>query len=123
MARSAKIGRREWMSGALSLVGLASGDAGCVRSCPVLGQWNNAVGTESVRPSLLMFPSEAGEIVGIVQQAEKARKRVRMTGSGHSFSDIALNDDYLLLPSRLDAPLAIDRARLRPAYANDIRLV
>jgi FAD/FMN-containing dehydrogenase len=118
-----EIGRRSTLKGALS-VGLASsGLGGCYRPCPPFGQWNNAVGTQSATPALIMFPTSAAELVGIVGQAELAKKRVRMTGSGHSFSDIALSDDYLLLPSRLDALLELDRDKLKPAFANDPRLV
>ena len=97
--------RRALLRGALSVGAGAVGSeslSGCYKPCPPFGQWNNAVGTESARPALLMFPTSAGELVGIVQQAEAGKRRVRMTGSGHSFSDIAITDDYLLLPSRLD---------------------
>jgi len=124
MKRSLTVGRRELIRGALSTgVGsLATGTLGCARSCPVFGQWNNSAGTDGVRPSLMMFPANAGDIIGVVQQAERSGKRVRMAGSGHSFSDVALTDDYLLLPSRLDSALELDRAKLRPPYATDARL-
>src|SRR5204863_111709 len=98
---------------------VSSSLGGCYRSCPPFGQWNNSVGNESARPSLVMFPTSAGELVGIVAQAEAAKKRVRMTGSGHSFSDVALTDDYLLLPSRLDAMLELDRNKLKAGAASD----
>jgi hypothetical protein len=120
------LGRRALLRGALS-VGAGTVVSGavsaCYKPCPPFGQWNNAVATQNARPALLMFPTSAGELVGIVQQAESAKRRVRMTGSGHSFSDIAITDDYLLLPSRLDALLDLDRGKLKPAFAADPRLV
>ena len=118
--------RRRLFQGALSagLYNVTAGAlSGCRPACPPFGQWNNAVGTQSARPSLIMFPTTAGELAGVVRQAETAGKRVRMTGSGHSFSDIALTDDYLLLPGRLDALLDLDRAKLKPAVADDRHLV
>src|SRR5258708_978104 len=118
--------RRAMLSGAASagFGGLASSLlTGCPASCPPFGQWNNAVATESTHPSLIMFPTSAEELAGVVNQAESAKKRVRMTGSGHSFSDIALTDDFLLLSNRLDSVLALDRNRLKAPHASDPHLV
>src|SRR5690349_1659069 len=101
--RPASLERRDVLRFGVGAGSLALCDA-CARpaACPPIGQWSNAVGTESVRPSLLFFPAGAAEIVAIVRQAEAAGRRIRMTGSGHSCSDVALGDDYLLLPERLD---------------------
>src|SRR5690606_1584337 len=68
-------------------------------------------------------PHSASEIGGIVRLAEEQGRRVRMTGSGHSFSDVALTDDYLLQPDRLNRPLELDRARLAPEHTHDKQLV
>ncbi len=114
----------QWAFAASTAASLSGTSNGCTRPCPpAFGQWNNAVGSLGIRPSLLMFPTSPAEIVAVVQQAETSGKRIRMTGSGHSFSDVALTDDYLLLPNRVDGLLAIDRAQLKPGFAEDAHLV
>lgn len=95
---------------------------GCPKP-PVTSGWRNAVGTVAIDPDLLFAPGSAKELVAIVQAAESAERRVRMTGSGHSFSDVALSDDYMLLPTRLNRMLALDRTRLKPEHAGDRHLV
>lgn len=98
---------------------------GCCK-CPEVvppGEWRNAVDTLRVRPHTIFRPHSASEIGGIVRLAEEQGRRVRMTGSGHSFSDVALTDDYLLQPDRLNRPLELDRARLAPEHTDDKQLV
>ncbi|HYP88194.1 MAG TPA: FAD-binding protein, partial [Polyangiaceae bacterium] len=91
---------------------------------PPQGIWNNSVSSlEAVRPELLAYPATTKTVIQLVRAAEASQQRVRMTGSGHSFSDVALNDDMLLLPNRLNAPLDLDRARLKPGPAADRHLV
>lgn len=114
----------------LALAG-ASALFGCggtsILACPepaVPGTWNNAVRSlEVLRPGLLAYPASAGAVIELVRAAEAMKQRVRMTGSGHSFSDVALTDDVLLLPNLLSQPLTLDRARLKPQFAGDRHLV
>lgn len=87
---------------------------GCCPKPPEAPGWQNAVGTVAVSPDLLFEPSSAKELVGLIHAAETADRRIRMTGSGHSFSDVALTEDYLLLPTRLNRVLELDRSRLKP---------
>ena len=76
-----------------------------------------------VKPTSIASPSTAGAVISLVQAAEARKTRVRMTGTGHSFSDVALTDDTLLLPDLLSAPLTLDRSRLKPEAAADRHLV
>ena len=46
------------------------------------------------------------------KSAEAQQKRVRMTGSGHAFSDVAMTDDTLLSPLGLTRALPLDRSEL-----------
>lgn len=99
---------------------------GCARqSCPTRApcEWTNASGTLSVRPDLLRAPTSAAELVSLVRAARQDGKRVRMTGSGHSYSDVALSPDYLLLPTGLEKVLALDSKRLGGAAAGSRHLV
>jgi hypothetical protein len=56
-------------------------------------------------------------VVELVGRAEAERVPIRSTGSGHSFSDVALSRGYLLSPRCLDAVLELDRTQLKPALA------
>jgi L-gulono-1,4-lactone dehydrogenase len=99
---------------------------GCVpASCPTKApcEWTNASRTLHVRPELLQAPTTARELVLLVRTAREKGKRVRMTGSGHSYSDVALSPDYLLLPTGLERVLVVDSKRLRDGAASDPHLV
>src|SRR5215471_2496557 len=96
--------RREFL--ALAGVGALSGccevtaPQGAPRSP---GTWNNAVDSlrDDVKPGVLAYPGSTRAVIELVRAAEAMGQRVRMTGSGHSFSDVALTDDVLILPNRL----------------------
>lgn len=74
--------------------------------------WENYSKTEKVYPLALATPASAAELVELVAQASSEGRRIRMTGSGHSHSDVAVTSDYLLTPTNLDQPLVLDRQRL-----------
>lgn len=85
--------------------------------------WENYSGTERVEPEYLTQPESAAELVEFIGLATENNKRVRMTGSGHSHSDVAITQDVLFTPEKLNQPLSVDRARLRdPAMANIARV-
>jgi FAD-linked oxidoreductase len=74
------------------------------------GVWRNWAGDESCRPAAIERPSSVAEISEAIQRAVDHDQRVRVVGSGHSFSDIALTDGRLLKLDRLDRVLDVDRA-------------
>lgn len=75
--------------------------------------WENWTKTESVEPDYLLQPDSASQLVDYVGRATRAGKRVRMTGSGHSASEIAITEDVLFTPEKLNRPLSLDRNRLK----------
>ncbi|MDF1822567.1 MAG: FAD-binding protein [Alcanivoracaceae bacterium] len=75
--------------------------------------WENWTGTESVEPEYLVQPENAAQLVDYVGRATRAGKRVRMTGSGHSASEVAITREVLFTPEKLNKPLQLDRRRLR----------
>ena len=83
------------------------------------GDWYNASRTLHVRPKELAHPKSAADVVALVQDAQKHGQRIRMTGSGHSYSDVALSDDYLLTPQGLQKMLTLEPARLTAEAAAD----
>jgi hypothetical protein len=82
--------------------------------------WENFQRTERVRPEVLSQPASAAELVTLVRQAGEKGKSIRMTGSGHSPSDVAVNDQYLLMPQRLNRPLEVDVSRLKLSDTPDL---
>ncbi len=76
-------------------------------------RWSNAAGNVRVFPGRREQPRSARELGELVREAERAGQRIRMTGSGHSFSDVAVTSDILLGPKCLDETLPIDAAQIR----------
>lgn len=58
--------------------------------------WNNWAGNQSCLAENYFEPETEEEIIEIVRFAEKNRKKIRVVGSGHSFSPIAINHEILI---------------------------
>jgi L-gulono-1,4-lactone dehydrogenase len=63
--------------------------------------WHNHTGNQRCQPREIRSPGSAEELIEIVRQAEAERTTVRMVGAGHSWSDVALTDGFLLEPTNL----------------------
>ena len=85
--------------------------------------WNNALQLDGVNPDQQRTPTSLLELIAVIQEAEANQQGVRMTGSGHSFSDVAFSEGYLLSPLNLNRQLFLDRAQLRPEFRADSNLV
>jgi FAD-linked oxidoreductase len=60
-------------------------------------RWRNWGGTVSVRPNQLHQPTSIAALQDIVRSA-RGNQRIRMAGSGHSFTPIVPSNDIMLLP-------------------------
>lgn len=105
------------------LGGLAAASAAVLPGCPHptapagVG-WDSAQHVEHVVPAWSWAPTSAAALVDAVGRAEREGRRIRMTGSGHSFSDVAVCDDWLLSSARLSRVLTDpDPTTLRPGAA------
>jgi FAD/FMN-containing dehydrogenase len=58
--------------------------------------WSNATSTVISTPLRYFYPEQVEDIQAIVQEAELQKLRVRAVGSGHSFSEAAKGDDFLM---------------------------
>jgi L-gulonolactone oxidase len=76
----------------------------------VTREWRNWAGDQRCRPQAIERPSNRDELAELVRSAAAGGRRVRVGGSGHSFSDIALTDGLMLRLDRLDRVLAADSA-------------
>ncbi len=63
--------------------------------------WRNHLGNVSVEPARIYEPQSIDDVVAIVRAAEAAGVTTRAVGSGHSWSDVALTDGYLVKTSGL----------------------
>lgn len=58
--------------------------------------WRNATKNVEAWPDRFFHPKNKEDISAIIQYAEQEGKRVRAVGSGHSYSEAAKGDDFLL---------------------------
>jgi FAD-linked oxidoreductase len=72
--------------------------------------WRNWTGDERCAPAAAARPGSIEEICAALERAERAARRVRVTGSGHSFGDIACTDGLMLKLDRLAGVLDVDRS-------------
>ncbi len=73
-------------------------------------EWRNWAGDQRCRPVAIERPASIAEIAAALERATGAGECVRVVGSGHSFSDIALTDGRLLALDRMKRVLDVDRA-------------
>ena len=74
-------------------------------------KWRNWAGSVTVRPSRIERPRSVAELQHIVQSTSSSQ-RIRMAGSGHSFTPIVPSNDVLLLPDDFDEGVGIDTQRM-----------
>ena len=72
--------------------------------------WTNWAGEQRCAPDVFERPRAEMEVVAAVQRAREAGRRVRVAGSGHSFTDIACSDGTLLHLGAMDRVLHADPA-------------
>jgi FAD-linked oxidoreductase len=71
--------------------------------------WQNWSGLESARPTRVVEPVDAEAVAAQVRAAREARTRVKMVGTGHSFTGIGAPEHTMLTPGGLAGILAVDR--------------
>jgi L-gulono-1,4-lactone dehydrogenase len=79
-----------------------------MRSYRQAGQWHNWAGNVAARPRRVAAPESAEQVADEVRRAAADGLTVRMTGSGHSFTPVAVTDGVLLLPGGLTAIRSVD---------------
>src|ERR1700687_155103 len=63
--------------------------------------WRNWAGNQSASPRRILSPGSAAEVADAVREAARLGLTVRMTGSGHSFTPVAVTSGLLLRPGGL----------------------
>ncbi|GAA0326481.1 FAD-binding protein [Actinoallomurus spadix] len=78
---------------------------------PVTPQtWRNWAGNQRATPRRVVTPRSAADVVTAVEAAAGAGLTVRMTGTGHSFTDAAATEGLLLRPEGLTELRSVDTA-------------
>ena len=84
--------------------------------------WRNWAANQQCEAAEIRSPASEEEIVQAVRDAIDSRRRVKMSGSGHSFTSIALSDGILLTPDRYNRLLSIDAVARTVTVQSGIRL-
>ncbi len=71
--------------------------------------WRNWAGDQRCVPAAIERPGGVEEVAAALGRAAAADQRVRVAGSGHSFTDAACSDGRLLSLERMDRVLDVDR--------------
>ncbi|HEX5771481.1 MAG TPA: D-arabinono-1,4-lactone oxidase [Nocardioidaceae bacterium] len=76
------------------------------------GRWWNWSRLASSSPTRVVSPGSAEEVVSLVRAAAETGTHLKMVGAGHSFTDVAVTDGWLLRPDRLVGVRSVDRAAM-----------
>src|ERR1700750_1393517 len=79
------------------------------RGSRAAGAWVNWAGDQSCRPAWMLRPRSRAELAEAVAGAAAGGGRVRVAGSGHSFTEAALSEGTLLHLEALSGVLDADR--------------
>lgn len=74
--------------------------------------WRNWAGLVESRPREVVRPRTPDQVAAAVRDARSRGLRVKMPGSGHSFTDIAAADEMMLDPTLLAGVTAVDRTAM-----------
>ena len=70
--------------------------------------WRTWSGLAEAHPASVLSPADTAEVVDAVVAARHQGLTVKMVGSGHSFTDIAVADGLLLRPDRISGIRSVD---------------
>lgn len=74
--------------------------------------WTSWSGLATAHPARVAAPSSPHQVAHLVGEAAARGLRVKMRGSGHSFTDIAVTDGILLDPTALTGIAEVDRVAM-----------
>src|ERR671939_647380 len=77
--------------------------------------WRNHTGNQRCRPRDVVAPTSLEELVELVRRAEREGTTGHAVGAGHSWSDVALTDGYLVEPTHLGGLRELDDGTLKDA--------
>ncbi|MEL7002279.1 MAG: FAD-binding protein [Bacteroidota bacterium] len=81
--------------------------------------WRNTIKKFGGRIPYYAIPKSLEDISTLICRAESENKRVKAVGSGHSFSDVAVPQVYLVDLKRLNQELPLDKSQIKSGHQND----
>jgi L-gulono-1,4-lactone dehydrogenase len=84
--------------------------------------WCNWARNQTAEPVAVHRPTSEHELAAVVKQASGTGRRVKVVGSGHSFTDIACTDGHLVELTRYNRVLSIDPEARTATMQAGIRL-
>jgi L-gulonolactone oxidase len=84
--------------------------------------FQNWAGTATAQPRAWLRPQSESEIAAALRRARDEGQRVKVVGAGHSWSDIACSDGYLLQLDGMQRVVRVDLARQQITVQAGIRL-
>jgi L-gulono-1,4-lactone dehydrogenase len=72
--------------------------------------WKNWSGNQQSKPFRIERPASESEVVEIIRQAVLNKQRVKVVGSGHSFTGIAVPDEVMIDLTRLNQVRSVDHS-------------
>lgn len=75
--------------------------------------WSNWATNQRCAPDVIAHPAGTEELVAVVKEAAAAGRRVKVVGSGHSFTDAACTDGTLVELDRHQRLLGVDREAMQ----------
>ena len=81
--------------------------------------WSNATSNVTATPLRYFYPETAEDIQAIVSEAEHEKLRVRAVGSGHSFSEAAKGNDFLMDMKNIRDAIRYPTNLTKPVFHNN----
>jgi L-gulono-1,4-lactone dehydrogenase len=75
-------------------------------------RWKNWAGNEIAHPTSIESPWNEDEVISIVREAASRGEKVKIPGSGHSFTPAAVTDGRMVRINALQGIYSIDRSRM-----------
>ena len=72
--------------------------------------WKNWAGNQQSKPVRIECPASESDVVEIIRQAVLNKQRVKVVGSGHSFTGIAVPDEVMIDLTRLNQVRNVDHS-------------
>ncbi|TRX59462.1 FAD-binding protein [Fulvivirga sp. M361] len=79
-------------------------------------RWFNTIKKFGGRMPYYCIPKSLQDVILLVKRAESENKRIKAVGSGHSFSDVAVPESYLVDLKKLDKLLSLDKDTIKPDF-------
>ncbi len=70
--------------------------------------WRNWAGNQQSRPSVIERPNSESQVAEVVMRAASNKQRVKVVGSGHSFTGIAVPDEVMIDLSNMNQVIEVD---------------